>query len=316
MCRSPFLKLLLWLKPRGLNRLFEMITPPAVLKYNKFVDNSITNRIQLQKSQAEKPEHERRQDIFYFLHDTRDPDTGLPAYDEWEMRAESSLLIIAGSDTTAISLSGVFFYLTGDPWRCQKLVDEIRNTFDSPDEIVHGAKLSGCTYLRACVDEGMRLTPSGPSELPREVLKGGIQIMGKYYPEGTIVGTSPWSNSRNQEIYGDPETFRPERWIVDESAGVTKESVARIKSNFHPFSNGPGHCVGKTLAMTEMLIVVARTLHRLDVRRTPGSALGGGSPSLGWGARDSRQMQLQDAYVSLRNGPEVQFRKRASVSKR
>ncbi|KAH8702535.1 cytochrome P450 monooxygenase-like protein [Talaromyces proteolyticus] len=313
MCRSPFLKLLLWLKPRGLDRLFELITPPAVQKYNEFVYSSVTSRIALQKEQAEKPEVERRQDMFYFLCDAKNPDTGLPAYDEDELRAESSLLIIAGSDTTSISLSGIFFYLTGDPRRYQNLVNEILTTFDCPEEIVHGPKLLSCQYLKACVDEGMRLTPSGPSELPRQVLPGGIQIKGEYYGPGTIVGTVPWANSRNQEVYGDPDIFRPERWIVDESTGVTKEEVSRIKANFHPFLTGPGNCIGKNLALTEILITIARTLYRLDVRRAPGSTFGGGAPELGWGARDRRQLQLGDAYISLRQGPEVQFRKRASA---
>lgn len=244
--------------------------------------------------------------------EARDPETGRPAYDEDTLRAEANLLIIAGSDTTAISLSGIFFYLTDDQVRYQKLVNEIRSTFESADDIVHGPKLLACTYLQACIDEGMRLTPSGPSELSRQVLPGGLEVRGEWFPPGTIVGTSPWANSRNQDIYRDPEVFRPERWIVDEAAGNTAAECAKIRKNFHPFSLGPGNCVGKNLAMTEIMIVVARTLHRLDMRRAPGSTLGCGAPELGWGARDRRQFQLNDAYISLRHGPEVQFRKRTS----
>ncbi|GAB1318167.1 Benzoate 4-monooxygenase cytochrome P450 [Madurella fahalii] len=310
MCRSPLRDLIIWLKPRGLDRLIELISPPNVRHYNEFVYNSVTSRIVLQEKQASMPEHERRQDMFYFLADARDPATGLPVYREDELRAESSLLIIAGSDTTAVSLSGIFFYLTGDPRRLQKLVDEIRTTFASADDIVHGLKLSSCEYLRACVDEGMRLSPAGPCETPREVLPGGILIKGEYYPRGTIVAAAPWVDSRSTKVFGDAEVFRPERWIVDESTGVTKETVARMRAGFHPFLTGPGSCIGKNLAMTEIMITVARTLHRLDVRRAPGSTLGGGNPKLGWGARDPGQFQLVDAYISLRKGPEVQFRKR------
>lgn len=313
MCHSPFLKLLLWLKPRGLDRLVELVSPPAVQKYNEFIHNSVTSRIAMQKEQANKPEEERRQDMFYFLYEAQDPDTGLRAYSDNDLRAESNLLLIAGSDTTAISLSGIFFYLTGDSWRYQKLVNEILTTFDAVEDIVHGPKLLGCKYLKACVDEGMRLTPPGPSEVPREVLPGGIQIKGEYYPARTIVSTVNWATSRNQEVYGDPEVFRPERWIVDSSTGVTQEEVSRIRVNFHPFLTGPGNCIGKNLATMEILIIVARTLFRFDVQRVPGSTLGCGAPELGWGARDRRQLQLGDAYLSLRHGPEVQFRKRTST---
>ncbi|KAI0015455.1 cytochrome P450 monooxygenase-like protein [Xylariomycetidae sp. FL0641] len=313
MCRSPALKLLLWLKPRGLDEFFEAITPPAAQQYSQFVHDSVTRRTALARAQSTKPEVEQRQDIFYFLYEARDPDTGRRVYDDRELHAESSLLIIAGSDTTAISLSGIFFYLSGDPQRCGKLANEIRTMFTSPEDIVYGPKLMSCAYLRACVDEGMRLTPSGPCELPREVLPGGLRIQGEYYPPGTIVGTVPWVNSRNPEVYGDAEVFRPERWILDDSTGVTKENLAHAKAGFHPFLSGPTSCVGQNLAMAEILITIARTVHRLDVRRTPGSTFGGGSPALGWGQRDPNQLQLRDAYVSLRRGPEVQVRKRIDI---
>lgn len=302
---------MLWLKPRGLNKVLAMVTPPPVRHYVQFVYDSVTNRIALQQKQAEKPESDRRKDLFYFLCEARDPETGHPAYSEDELRAEASLLIIAGSDTTAVSLSGILFYLTGDPRRCQKLTDEILSTFETAEDIGYGPKLLGCKYLRACIDEGLRLSPPGPCDLPREVLPGGIQIDGQYFPPGTTVGTVLWVISRNEEIWGDPGVFRPERWIVDDANGVTVESLAPLRANFHPFLSGPGNCAGKHVAMAEMMIILARTLHRLEVRRAPGSTLGGGSPRLGWGARDARQFQLEDAYVAQRRGPEVQFRKRS-----
>ncbi|KAI8944454.1 benzoate 4-monooxygenase cytochrome P450 [Xylaria longipes] len=313
LCRSPFLGILNWLKPRGLNRLLDLISPRTIRKFNKFVYDSVTSRIALQKEQASKAESERRQDLFYFLAEARDPDTNQLAYGEDELRAESNLLIIAGSDTTAVGLSGILFYLTGGQPRCQKLVDEILASFESVDDIVYGPKLLACTYLKACIDEAIRLTPVGVCELPREVLPGGIIIKGEYYPEGTIVGTPNWAQSRNQEVYGDGGVFRPERWIADDSCGITKEDVTRIRRNFNPFSSGPFNCAGKNLAMAEMMIIVARTLYRFEMRRAPGSTLGCGRPDLGWGCTDENQFQLRDAYISIRHGPEVQFRRRASL---
>ncbi|KAK3991475.1 cytochrome P450 [Cladorrhinum sp. PSN332] len=313
ICRSPFLDLLLWLKPCGLDAFFDFVTPPAVQQYNKFVRENITSRIALHAAEQESsmPESDRRQDIFYFLAGARDPVTGAAVYKENDLRAESSLLIIAGSDTTSVSLSGIFFYLTANQRCLLKLTAEIRTAFPSAEDIVYGPKLLGCQYLRACVDEGMRLTPSGPCELPREVMDGGILIKGEYYPPVTIVATVPWVDSRNRHVYGDDaDIFRPERWIVDEAHGVTKDSVRRARDGFHPFLSGPGNCVGKNVAMAEMLITLARTLHRMDVRRAPGSTVGGGGPEEGWGATDPGQFQLFDAYISLRKGPEVQFRKR------
>lgn len=114
----------------------------------------------------------------------------------------------------------------------------------------------------------------------------------------------------NEDCFGDPWVFRPERWIEDPRTGVTAEDVARARSVFNPFSIGAGNCVGQKLAMEELLITVAKTLYRMDVQLVPGDSLGGGSSDLGWGLRDKNHIVLKDAYVALRNGPMVQFRKR------
>jgi len=311
MCRSPFLSLIIWLKPRGLDRLMELVTPRPVQQFNDFIFDSVKSRVELYKKQKDIPEHERRQDMLYFLCKALDPSTGQPAYTEDELRAEASLLVIAGSDTTSASLASIFWYLIRAPRCYQKLVDELQRTFKTAEDAVYGRKLMGCTYLRACIDEGMRLVPPGPCEPPREVLAGGLNVLNEHYPKGTIVGTAPWCDALNVEVYGDPTVFRPERWIVDEAAGVTQEMVAGIRANFHPFLTGPGSCAGKNIALAEILLFVSRTLLRFDLRKTPGSTVGEGNPELGWGERDEKQFQILDAYISLKQGPEVQLRKRA-----
>lgn len=251
-----------------------------------------------------------RKDMFHYIFQAKDPETGQPAYSWNELLSEANLLIIAGSDTTSISLCGFFFYLVHYPRVYAKLVNHIRSTFASVDEIVEGQKLSSCQYLRACLDEAMRLTPAGPSEFSRTILPGGLVIDGEFFPEGVNVGAAGWSDGHNDETYGDSNIYRPERWIVDEENGVTADSVAYIKSCFHPFSSGPRNCVGQNLAILEMLLVAARTLYRMDVRHAPGSKLGAGAPELGWGRRDKKSYQVDDGFISLRQGPMLQFRKR------
>ena len=313
--RSPFLGLFLWLKPRGLDKLFEIISPSDIKAYFAFIDESIAARREAEvaseglSTDGKKDGKGGRQDMFHFLFQAIDPDTGKKGYSPQALFAEAHLLVIAGSDTTAIILSSFFFYIVRNSRPYKKLVREIRSTFNSADEIVGGPKLSSCKYLRACVDEAMRMAPAVPSELSRTVLAGGQMIEGKLYPAGVTVGTSEWSNGRSDE-YGDPNVYRPERWIVNEEAGVTAEEVARISSYFHPFSHGWGNCPGQNLAMLELLTTIARTLYRFNVRAEPGSTLGEGRPELGWGRRDRKQFQLDDAYVSIRNGPMIQFKKR------
>lgn len=302
--------MVLWLKPRVLDRVLEWLTPKGIKGYYAFLDQSVTERIKLE-TVPKKSNEDTRKDMFHYLYQAKDPETGNPAYSREALLAEANLLIIAGSETTSISLCWFFFYIMHYPRVYAKLVEHIRTTA-SVDEIVEGHKLSSCEYLRACLDEAMRLTPAGPSELSRTVLPGGMEVDGKFFPEGFSVGTAGWSNGHNDENYGDSNIYRPERWIVDEENGVTADSVAYIKTYFHPFSSGPGNCVGQNLAILEMLLVVARTLYRMDVRLAPGSTLGEGAPELGWGRRDKNQFQLDDAYVAIRHGPMLQFRKRHS----
>jgi len=201
------------------------------------------------------------------------------------------------------------FYILRYPRVYAKLVDEIRTSFTSVDDI-RMESLSSCSYLKACVDETLRVAPAGPGELAREVLPGGLEIDGTYIPKGTHVGCTGWSIMHSEEYFGDPWVFRPERWIVDPATGVTESDVGRARACFNPFMIGSGNCVGQKIAMEELLITVARTLYRMDVRLASGDTLGGGSPELGWGARDQNHIVLKDAYISIKNGPMVQFRKR------
>lgn len=310
MTRLPSLDLLIWLKPRGLNQILKRLSPPEVQTYYDFVEDNVTKRLLLQDAQKKQPEKEQRHDMFHFLCEAKDPDTNTSPYSEQDLRSEANLLIIAGSDTTSTSLCGFFFYLTRNARPYDKLVHEIRTTFQTAEEITNGPKLMSCYYLRACIDESMRMTPVGPSEIPREVRSGGSIIDGEHVPAGVTVGTVPWAMTRNEDIYPDPTMFRPERWIPDKATGVTDEDVAYIRANFHPFSQGPSNCAGKNMAILEMMLTIGRTLHRFDVRKAPDSTIGEGAPELGWGRRDRRQFQLKDAWISVRNGPVVQFRRR------
>ena len=304
---------MMWLKPRGLDSLLDKLTPPDIKHYYDFLDDAVTKRTELENNLTKSGrEQERRKDMFHYLFHAKDETTGQPAFSRAELISEAHLLIIAGSDTSSTSIAALFFYLTHYPRVYSKLVALIRNSFDSVDEIQDSPKLTSCLYLRACIDEAMRLSPPGPSELSRTILQGGLVVDGDYFPEGVNVGTAGWTNGHNEVNYGDPEVFRPERWIEDEETGVTAAEVARVKACFHPFSSGPGNCVGQQLARLEMMLVVARTIFRLDFRLLEGSTLGEGKPELGWGRRLRNVYQLDDAYIAIRNGPMVQFRKRQS----
>lgn len=226
MAQSPLRAMVLWLKPRGLNALMTACAPQYVKNFYSFIESSADERIDqynvMQKEPAkpspdvQQPDKQYREDMFHFLLTAKDPQTGKPAFTRKELIAESRLLVIAGSDTTATSLCSLFFYICKNPRVYRKLAKEIRSTFGFVEEITHGAKLASCKYLRAAIDESLRMTPAGPGEPERIVLPGGATIDGEHYPAGVTVGLPQWSYFHNDNIFGDANTYRPERWIESE----------------------------------------------------------------------------------------------------
>lgn len=305
---SPWLNLVVWLKPRGLDWLLGVMTPPRVRFLYDFVRESLDRRVEVQSSEP----HQGQNDMLQHLINAVDPVTGQPGFNPSALEAEVVMLTIAGSDTTSVILAGFFFYITRSPHAYAMIVNEVRSTFQSFEEIKSGPKLlSCCPYMRACVDEAMRITPAGPSELPRIVLAGGMVIDGAYIPEGTTVGVSHWSFYRNEEYFADPDTYRPERWIVDSATGVTEEDVARARSSCVPFTAGTTSCAGKNFALLEIYLTIAKTLWMYDMRLLPGDTTGTGNKETTWGKHDLNVFQVIDSYISIRDGPMVQFRMRA-----
>ncbi|KAI1661842.1 cytochrome P450 [Daldinia decipiens] len=258
-----------------------------------------------------------RRDFFYHLLKARDPETG-QGFAMTELWGESNLLIIAGSDTTSTAMAATLFYLVRNQAALQKASQEVRARFSDVEEICQGPALNSCTYLRACIDEAMRMSPSVGGILPREVLKGGITIDGEFIPEGIVVGTPHYTVHHNPAYYPRPFSYVPERWMegshktFGEASGsnTTAQDVSLAQSAFCPFSVGPRGCIGKGLAYIEMMTTLARTLYTYDLRKSAGFDPAEGSPDLEWGRRRVDEFQLIDQFTSFKDGPMVEFRKR------
>lgn len=155
----------------------------------------------------------------------------------------------------------------------------------------------------------MRMSPSVGSALYREVESEGVIIDGDYVPAGCDVGTAIYSIHHNPTYFPDPFAFRPARWMVGADAS-TKEEVDIAQSAYTAFSLGPRGCIGKGLAMMEMMSVLATVLYKFDLR-TPESPLGHvgeGSPASEFGRHRVDEFQLYDHVTAAKMGPVVQFR--------
>ena len=134
--------------------------------------------------------------------------------------------IIAGSDTTAVSLSATLYHLIRTPRAMRKLRKEIQSKTEAgeceADRISFDAGLK-MPYLQACLKEALRLHAAVGLPLWREVIDGGVEISGQYLPAGSEVGINAWVAHYNEDIWGgDAHEFRPERWIKAEKEGGEK----------------------------------------------------------------------------------------------
>jgi len=183
-------------------------------------------------------------------------------------------MAFAGSETTAITLSAVFYYLLKNPACMEKLVKELDDnaragTFSNTESgVVTWAESQKLTYLDACIKEAFRMHPAPGLPLERVVPPQGAEISGEHIPGGTIVGCSAWVIHRRPEIFGeDVDVFRPERWLPDESKDEEKEK-ARIKemnANMLQFGMGSRTCIGKNISLLEVYKLVPTVLRTFEL---------------------------------------------------
>lgn len=233
------------------------------------------------------------------------------------MNYNSNDLSVGGLSVSAV-LSATFFYLSRHPRCYEALVSEIHSNFNSDAEIIMGPKLQSCKYLRACLDEAMRMSSPGLSVSWRELDKdapGPFIVDGHVIPRGTSVGISPYALFHSEEYFPNPFTYNPDRFL--EQSGETdaaKEARNTARKAFIPFSVGDRNCAGKVMAYAEMSLVLARTLWYFDFKMVPGkegeSGAGGAGKWKGKRGRRAEEYQLGDIIVTTHEGPNLMFTKR------
>ncbi|KAI1351017.1 cytochrome P450 [Xylaria sp. FL0043] len=228
-----------------------------------------------------------------------------------EIRSEATFLLSAGSDTISTCLSALFFYLSRNADCYQKLTAEIRSKFSSSDSIVGDRRLSDCTYLRACIDEALRMSPPIAGTLWREQIAerdreaAPLVIDGHVIPRGTHIGVNTYALHHNEAYFPDPFTFKPERFL--------EQGAEEARKAFTPFSLGPRSCMGRSMAYLELSLIVAKVLWHLDFTRAPDEA-GRLGESTYWKLRGWRERtdeyQTYDIFGAIHQGPCLIFKPR------
>ncbi len=181
-------------------------------------------------------------DILSLLLDVRD-DEGAPLSDD-ELKDELKTMIVAGHETTATALAWAVYELGKDAAVRARAVDEVRalGTPRAPDAV---AKLP---YLGAVLSESMRLRPI-VADLLRAV-KAPITVRGVDVAPGDALCVAIPLTHRLPELYPDPDTFKPERFLDARPSPFA----------YAPFGGGMRRCIGSDFAMFEAKIVLAALL--------------------------------------------------------
>jgi len=198
--------------------------------------------------EARRRTDEDRTDLLSMLLDS---DTAMA--DE-QVRDEMLTFLIAGHETTALTLTYTLDLLSRTPEAERRLHEELRTVVDGRPTI---EDVFAFEYAEAVVKEAMRLYPPA-YEIRREpsepVVFGDFSV-----PEGSLLLLPVWVLHRDDRFWDAPEQFRPSRWLDGEPD--------RPEFAYFPFGGGPRRCIGRQFAMTEAQLVLATLLDQWRFER-------------------------------------------------
>ncbi|KPI43279.1 Pisatin demethylase [Cyphellophora attinorum] len=155
--------------------------------------------------------------------------------------------IIAGADTTAISLASTMYHLITTPRVLLKLREEVAQHRGETGRLSF-KQTQDMPYLQLVIKEALRMHPAVGLPLWRVVPAGGAEVAGQFFPAGTRVGVNSWVTQYDAEVYGpDVYEFKPERWEEKDT-----EKLQRMEANWIPFGLGSRTCLGRHISFLEM----------------------------------------------------------------
>ncbi len=189
----------------------------------------------------------------------RDPETGQPLERD-AIRNEIAVLFLAGHETTANALAWTWYLLSQTPDVEARVHDELAQVLGGKPPTLESVRQ--LVYLRAVLDEAMRLYPPVPV-LGREVVRDEV-IRNRPIPARSIVMVIPWLLHRHRHLWDKPDHFIPERFLPN--SGTQRQRYAYI-----PYGAGPRVCAGAAFGHTEAMLCIATLAQRARLRLVPGT---------------------------------------------
>ena len=189
-----------------------------------------------------------RNDILTMLMSARDEaGEGLT---QQELRDELMTLLVAGHETTATALAWALHWIHKSAAVREKLMNELAAVEDPLDPNI----LFRLPYLNAVCSETLRICPVGMLTFPR-VTNSHVELTGASLDPGTVVVGCIYLAHHREEVYPDPDAFRPERFLERRYSPY----------EYLPFGGGARRCIGMAFAQFEMKIVLSSILSAVEL---------------------------------------------------
>ncbi len=200
------------------------------------LDEFIYEEIALRRAEATTGDGEHDDVLSLLL--TAKHDDGSPMGDE-ELRDELVTVLAAGHETTATALAWAMERLLRTPHAMERL----RESIAAGEE----------AYLDATIKETLRARPvivDAARKLTAPAAIGGYEL-----PAGTFVMVATAALHYREDLFPEPEEFRPERFLDGKPETYS----------WTPFGGGVRRCIGAAFAEYEMRIVLRTILERADL---------------------------------------------------
>lgn len=192
-----------------------------------------------------------RPDLLNLLLEATDPETGAALTDR-EVREQVLIFLIAGHETTGATLAFTLHLLGRHRDVQDRVRAEITDAIDrrqiQPDDVKQ------MTYTKQVINESLRMYPPGHTLL--RTAATATEVLGHPIPEGRIVAVNIWGIHHHPDVWSDPHTFDPDRFV----------STDRHRYSHMPFGGGPRSCIAEDLAIEELVIAVATVLSTYELR--------------------------------------------------
>jgi cytochrome P450 len=173
---------------------------------------------------------------------------------ETQIRDEMMTMLLAGHDTTALTLTYTWYLLSQHPEVERRVHEELATVCGGETPTM--ADVREFEYLEWVLQESMRLYP--PVYVMFREPQVDVKLGGYRVPAGSAIMLPQWVVHRSDRFYDDPEAFDPERWRPERRS-------ARPRFSYFPFGGGPRHCIGKQFSLLEAKLILGTVAQRYSL---------------------------------------------------